>query len=255
MKSVNILAIAAVVLALIITAVILIAVFANPNEVRNEVGLLQCSTMTAVKEYAQRNELAYSDSVEGLTVGGVPLFGTDSTVNFTLQNEAVTKINVEYVLFQLEPEIAPEDVPEPTAKEVPADLPEDISEDELSEILYEEIEETNPVMQYVFSKEDKEAITKAFDKVKAGFEQYVDCAIAQYDVVPLQDGAAAEDDEEKFYQGLFLKEYSVRDRNNVLWILRFHAAYGQATATLSKIVDDSEYEGFIPVVDLTRVQE
>ena len=256
MKSVNILAIAAVVLAVVIAIVVLLVVFANPNETRNEVALLQCSTMTAVKEYAQRNELSYGDSVDGVIVENVPLFGTDSVVNFTFQDEAVSRINVEYVLFQLEPGIAPEDVPEATAKELPADLPEDISEDELFEIMYEEIEETNSVMQYVFTKEDREEIAKAFDAVKAGFEEYVGCGeITQYDVVPLGEGATAEDDEEKFYQGLFLKEYSVRDRNNVLWILRFHAAYGQSTAILSKIVDDSEYEGFIPVVDLTRVQE
>ena len=114
---------------------------------------------------------------------------------------------------------------------------------------------TEETTVYEFSDKEIEQIEESFKKIKTAFEKFVDCGeIKQFDSVPAhvaQDGETVpEEIEEQFYQGFIIKEYSVLDATGVLWILRFEASNGSASAILNKIVDQTEYEGFLPIIDL-----
>lgn len=224
MKKVNLLAIIAIVLAAAAAVAVWFFCFGNRGEEDTETALLNCSTVFDVEEYISAHGIeTYELSTDFCAVNGVSLFGADAEVEFAIENEAVSRIRVKYTLFQ--------------------DAFEELGETDL---------ETYDITQYRFSQEDKEYIEKAFNDLKERFEQYVGGTLEQYDLLPAQEGVSTEENEELFYQGLQIKEYSVRDRNGVLWLLRYQAAYGMAHATLMKIVDDFDYEGFIPGVDLTK---
>ncbi len=224
MKKVNLLAIAAIIL-LIIIAVVLLFCFGSHDERDNKVDLLKCSTVSDVEDCIKHSEVeAYELTDDYCMIYGISLFGADSQVEYTFSGEAVSRINIDFTIFQ--------------------DSFEGLSEEEL---------ESFDITQYQFAPEDKEIIQKAFDDVKTAFEQYVGCSIDHYDLIPAQIGTQIEDNEDLFYRGLLIREYSVRDRNNVLWLLRYQASYGMAHATLIKIVDDSGFEGFVPVIDMTKI--
>jgi len=224
MKKINFLAIIAAVLVVIIIAVTLFFVFGNRTEKDNSGEILNCSTVADVKEYIEQNKIeSYSFDTDYCYIGNISVLGSNSDVEFLFKNEATIQISVLYPLFQC--------------------IDENASEKEL---------ESFDVMSYEFTQNDKKDITNAFDKVKKGVENKLGCTLEKYDLIPTQNGLEIEDNEDKFYQGLFVREYSVRDRSGTLWLLRFEASYGLAQATLIKVVDDSGYEGFIPAIDMTK---
>lgn len=223
MKKVNLLAIIAIIL-VVVVAVVLLFCFGNRSESDNKGDLLKCSTVSDVEDYIRRNEIKrYELNDDACAIDGISVFGANSIVEISFQDKAVSRINVDYTLFQ--------------------DSFEGLSEEE---------RESFDITQYQFSQENKERIDKAFNEIKISFEQYVDGSVDHYDLIPTQEGVSIEENEDLFYQGLLIKEYSLRDRNNVLWLLRYQAAYGMAHATLIKIVDETGYEGFVPIVDLTK---
>ena len=106
--------------------------------------------------------------------------------------------------------------------------------------------------EYTFTAKDKEKIEEEFNKIKTAFGEYLGCELEQYDLVPVKVLEKIEDTDEAFYNGDVIREYSVRDSNGVLWILTFEASAGTSSAKLEKIMDEGEYMGFIPSIDLTK---
>lgn len=223
MKKINLLAIIAIVLVAIIVAVTLFFVIGSHNNNDTD-DILSCSTTASVKEYIEQNKIEiYSFETDYCHISDVPVLGSEATVEFFFNGESTSQIKAYYTLFQC--------------------IDENASEEEL---------ESFDVMSYEFTQNDKKEITDAFDKVKKGVEKKLGCTLEKYDLIPTQNGLEIEDNEDKFYQGLFVREYSVRDSSGMLWLLRFEASYGMAQATLIKVVDDSGYEGFIPAIDMTK---
>lgn len=223
MKKVNLLSIIAIVLFFSI-GVALFFVLGNKGNKSDVNDVLDCSTLSEVKEYIEQNKVeSYSFDTDICRMSNVSVLGCDASLDFYFENESTDQIKVYYTLFQC--------------------IDENASEEEL---------ESFDVMSYNFTQRDKEEIVKAFNNVKSSFERKIGCTLEQYDLVPAHEGVAIEDDDDKFYQGLLVKEYSVRDTSGILWLLRFEASYGMARATLIKVVDDSGYEGFIPKIDMTK---
>ncbi len=226
MKSINLLAIIAIVLVVVIIAVTLCFIIGKNGEKNDEIDVLNCSDLKEVKEFIEENEIeAYSFDTDYCHMSNVSVLNSEATVEIFFKNEATSQFKVYYTLFQC--------------------VDENASQEEL---------ENFDIMSYSFSQEDKDEINIAFDRVKKSFENKLGCILEQYDLIPTQEGVEVEDNDEKFYQGLLIKEYSVRDSWGTIWLLRLEASYGMARATLIKVVDDSGYEGFIPSVDMTKEQ-
>ena len=182
---------------------------------------------TELEEYIEKEEIdIYSFNIDMAYIGGITLFDTESEIEFYMHNGAVTEMNAYFLLFQ--PEMS--EMTEPPAEEA-------------------EPEATQP---YVFTDGEKAEIEAAFQTVKKGFEEYVGCSLKNYDIIPTHDTETLEDNDAAFYAGEFMKEYSVRDSNGILWILRYEASIGYASAILYKIVDETGFEGFVPSVDMTK---
>lgn len=114
--------------------------------------------------------------------------------------------------------------------------------------------EDGGVTEYSFTEAEKAQITKSFDALREQLERYYGCQLSEYDLVPIVDfgGTSITDSDKAFYDGIVLREYSVRDSNGTLWLLRCDAFNGIASALLCKIVDEYGYENFIPIVDMTK---
>lgn len=210
-----------------VTILLLALVACTQNGDGNSIDVLSVMTETELEEYIEKEDIEiYSFSVDMAYIGGVTLFDTESEIEFYMRNDAVTEMDVIFPLFQIEL----------------ADVSEPPTEETKEEIL----------KPYVFTDGEKSEIQSAFQKVKKGFEEYVGGTLESYDIIPTHDMEILEDNDDAFYAGEFVKEYSVRDRNGTLWILRYEASYGFATAVLYKMVDETGFEGFIPGVDLTK---
>ncbi len=224
MKKAYIVAIVVIVLGIVITAVSMSFEFNDSEEIEDKNELLKCLTVTEVKQFIDNHKVAnYVLNDDDCFINDISVLGSECVSNFIFDGEAVSQIKVEYTLFQ--------------------DAFEGLSDEEM---------ENYDFSQYKFSEEHKKLISDAFHNIKTEFESFVGCTISQYDVIPTQVGVSYEDSDDRFYQGHLVREYSVRDRNGVLWLLRYKAAYGTAHATLIKVVDDSGYDGFMPIVDLTK---
>ena len=221
-KRVNLIAIFSIILIFVIVAVSLFIILGNKTSDNNEI--LNCSTITEVKEYIENNDIAsYGFDSNYCHISDVSVMDLIADVEFLFKDEATAQITVFYDLFQK--------------------IDEDASQEEL---------ESFDVMTYKFTENDKKEIVNSFNKVKQNAENKFGCKFEKYDLIPTQEGLEIDNDENKFYEGLFVREYSVRDSYGMLWLLRFEASYGMARATLIKVVDDSGYEGFIPIVDMTK---
>lgn len=221
MKKVNILAVIGIILILIVLAIVFIT-FGNGKNEKNSI--LSAKNKAEVNEYIKSNKIElYGFESNHCYIDQINLLNSDSNMKiFFNENDETDQIVVDYTLFEY--------------------VNENISE--------EDIESTENETAYVLTNKDKEKIQKSFEKIKSAFEEYIGCEIKQYDLIPTYEGASTEDNDENFYSGNVIREYSVRDKAGALWLLRYEAANGGASATLMKIIDETEYEGFIPIVDM-----
>lgn len=225
MKKINLLAIMGVALLLVVIAGVLILVRRDDsNEDADKI--LQLVSKSEVKEYIELHDIEkFSFDTSGCYLGDVEVLGNEAQIEFYFnEKDDVKQIVTYYTLFQYVNDKAVED----------------------------EIESVEDSSLYNFTDKDKKKVEDAFNAVKEAFGKYIECELEQYDLIPTHEGASTEDENEDFYQGNVIREYSVRDRGGVLWLLRYEASYGNATATLVKLVDDSEYEGFIPTIDMSN---
>ena len=226
MKSVNIFAIVSVILVLIILAVTLFFVLGNRNDkkpVDDTTDIFDCLTIDDLKDYIKDNKIkTYYFETDSCYIESMLVLGVDAVVEFSFQNNYTSQIKATYQIFEC--------------------VDENAEEDNLKQI---------DVKSYQFTKKDKETIQEGFNKVKSGLEEKLGCKLEKYSLIPTREGLKIDDSEEEFYDGSFVREYSVRDKDGKLWILRFEASYGYSRATLIKLINDSEYDGFVPTVDIT----
>ena len=176
------------------------------------------------EKYISENSIkSYSFDADIAYIRGIDLFGATADIEFLMTEENFDEISVGYMLFQPSTEVYENDV----------DVPDEV-----------------PI--YQFTDKDKDDINKAFDVVKTGFEEYIGCTFEDYDLVPTVDSENLEKNEANFFDGKFIKEYSVRDSNGVLWIMQFEASYGSSTVVIHKLVNESGFDGFVPAIDLTK---
>ncbi len=188
--------------------------------------VIALSTEDEIKAYIDKNEISIYDFEEDIAyLLGIDVFGQGADVEFYLTEKKVKQINVTYYLF------------------FPGLGEEYLNENDIVE---------NDGTIYQFTQEDKDNITNKFNSIKDNFEQYIGCYFEKYDLVPTHNTETLEDTDESFYNGDFIKEYSVRDADGVLWIMQYEASMGTSTVVISKIVDESNFEGFIPAIDLTK---
>ncbi len=149
------------------------------------------------------------------------LFGETADVEFYMTDGNITEIAASFTLF------------ENFSKEMDGADEADVAVPELSE-------------------SDKKKTEQAFETVKSGFCEYVGCTFESYDVIATYGSDNPEDSEENFFNGRFIKEYSVRDSNGVLWLMHYAADSTYASVNIYKLVDETGYDGFIAAVDLTK---
>lgn len=104
-----------------------------------------------------------------------------------------------------------------------------------------------------FTQAEKEKIGASFDAIKEKLEKKLGTQLEQYDLLPSFEGVVLEDTEEQFYQGAHIREYSIRDEMGALWLFRYEVCGGIAQVSLTRLFDETGYEGFIPAVDMTKV--
>lgn len=115
-----------------------------------------------------------------------------------------------------------------------------------------EEEQLSSAYQHEFTQAEKEKINADFNAIKQKLAERLGTNLEEYDILPSFEGAVLEDTEEQFYQETHIREYSVRDKAGTLWLLRYEVCGGIVQASLTKLLDETGYEGFIPVVDLTK---
>lgn len=188
--------------------------------------MLALSTKDEIEEYIDKNRInIYGLEEDVFYLLGVEVLGQGADVEFYFNENNVNEINVTYYLF------------------FPGLNEEHYDETEIVE---------NEGTIYQFTQEDKDDITNKFNTIKDNFEQYVGAYFEMYDLIPTHTVESLEDTDESFYNGDFIKEYSVRDASGVLWIMQYEASVGTSTVNIKKIIDETDYEGFIPIIDLTK---
>lgn len=209
-----------VILVAILAVLIAVIILQSKNNKNNE-DIFSVSSKTDLQEYISNNKIeTYSFDKDIAYVGEIKLLGEESDIELYMTDDIVNQIYAHYLLFQNE--------------------------------IDEEQEDDADAQIYQFTEQDKENINKTFNTIKGNFEKYIGCTFDGYDVVPVASSDNTIDNEDNFYEGMFIKEYSVRDKNGVLWLMRFEASYGSASTSIYKILDESGYEGFIPRIDLTQ---
>ena len=130
----------------------------------------------------------------------------------------------------------------------------DISEGDKSEENDEKNEDdVEPITPtYSFSEKERNEIENKYNIIKNSFERFLKCGeIKTYDLIATHnEDSVSKDEAERFYSGDAIKELSVMDDQNILWLFRFEASNGSASVTILKIINQSEYSGFIPIIDM-----
>ena len=213
------------ILALVLVALICVIIFGpKPEETSKNVDILALSNRADLEKYMSENSIkSYSFDDDIAYVRSIELFGASADIEFLMADDVLDEISVGYVLFQ----------PALDEYENDTDVPDDV-----------------PV--YQFTDKDKEDINKGFGAIKAEFEKYIGCVFEDYDLVPTVDSENLEKSEANFFDGKYIKEYSVRDSKGILWIMQFEASYGSSTVIIHKFVDETGFEGFVPAIDLTK---
>lgn len=211
---------------LIIAGVISVIRFVPKTQdgIKESIDILCVSNESEIKQYIEEENVSiYSFDGDVAYIVGVDVFGTDADIELYMSEKMIEEINICSFLFM-----------------AGADQ---IAEDDSM------VEDNSDV--YQFTEEDKKSIEEKFSHIKENFEDYIGCTFTTYDIVPTRD-SVPEDTDENFYNGDFIKEFSVRDANGILWIMRYEASYGSSSVIISKIINESGFEGFIPSIDLTK---
>jgi hypothetical protein len=214
--------------AFLLMAIVLLCGCKENAEVPEKVslGIMEITDRAELEAYLEEKQLVedrdYTITPELCNLYGQNLLDSMADIEIAFEGERILWINARFDVFLHE-----------------------FSEDEM-------IDES--VTEYSFTEAEKEQITKSFDALREQLECYYGCQLSKYDLVPILDlgGSSITDPEKAFYDGLVLREYSVRDSNGILWLLRCDAFNGIASAVLYKIVDEYGYENFIPIVDMTK---
>ena len=223
MKKVNLLAVIAVALVLVACVVAFMFFLNNKPKEEDNVALLKYASVEEIENYIRDNEINnFFLSETNCLLENVDVLGKVTNVEYTLSQGSVLVANANYVLFQY------------------AD--ENVSDEELDSL---------DLLEYTFTDKDIKEINQRYDELLALFEGTVNCEFEQFDAIPVYDNNFEKSDKD-FYKGLFIKQYSVRDENGVLWFVSFEARYGSAYATISRVNDESNYEGYIPIIDMTK---
>ena len=213
------------ILLVILISLICIIVFGPKTNKGKNLDVLSISSRSEIENYIEQNNIeTYSFDEESACISNIDLFDFKADVNFIIFNDNVDEINIGFLLFQYT---------SGTEYENDTDVPEEV-----------------PV--YQFTDKDKNEISKTFNSIKKHFESYLGCTFEDYDVVPTINFEDIENNEDNFFDGKFVKEYSVRDGNGVLWIMRYEASYGSASVEIYKIINETGFEGFIPAIDMTK---
>lgn len=229
MKRINFLAIIIAVLVVIVVAVTMFFVFGSNEESKNNT-VSASTNANEIKSFIENNNIKnYSVDKDSAFLYDVEVFSDDADVEIIYSNDMIKTMTMNYTLF------------------LPYDEDEKIDVDDTEK----DIADTE-ITYYEFTEKDKENIEKSFNKIKDALGKELGCTIEQYDLIPTQSGVDLQDNTDMFFEGLFVKEYSVMDKFGILWFLRYEASYGVATATIVKVVNDESYKGIIPALDLTK---
>lgn len=223
MKKVNLIAIIVCAVVVFIIGVFLL----TSGKGSANIDLLSCNTKATVTEFIESNRVDnYTLDEQHCAFENLDVFGKESIVEVLFDTDAVSRIYVSWDLY----------------------------DPGMERILNEEIsgERLDTEYPHEYTQAERENVYSMFNSLKQKFEERVDIELEQYDLVPSYDGASLEDNDENFFQGSHIREYSVRDSAGILWLLRFEVCGGIAQVCLFKLVDETGYEGFIPVVDLTK---
>lgn len=215
MKKVNLFAVAGIVIATIVAVVLLVS-FSGKKEKETTLDIFECSNVSEIKEYAEKNKVQYyGNDDDSLTISNSNVLGYDTEVVFFLIDEEVYKSEAYIPLFEYVSEEAQDDY------------------------------------NYKFSEEDKKDIEESISEVLSRLGNEFGCTIEQYDIVKNGKDVTYDNEEEAFFDGLITREYSIRDKEGRLWLLRIAAYQNYSNAILIQVADESNYEGFIPSVDLS----
>lgn len=220
MKKKIIISVTAIVL---IVAVVASIVLFGDSDKSSGSEVFSVHTEEDIKKFVKNNNIkSYGFDEDTAYINEIELFDGTAAVEFYMTDGNITEIYADFILFENFAEH------------------EDDS-DEIEEVAVEEL-----------SDSDKKHIEKNFEEIKTAFSEYMGCTFESYDVLATYGKENVEDTDENFYSGNFIKEYSVRDKYGVLWIMRYGAVPEYASVSICKLVDETGYEGFIPAVDLTK---
>lgn len=233
MKKVKVIVIIACIVILALIGVLLLTSNKEPEkETQPETktfDILSCASKAKVTEFIEGNQVEdYTMDDQYCTLYNLTVFEKASDVEVLFQKDAVSQMIVSWELY------------DPIA--------EQISNGEITE------EQQGTQSPYPYTKAQRESSSSMFQTLKKNFEERFGVELQQCDRIPAYEGASLEDTDEVFFQGSHIREYSVRDQDGILWLLRFEICGGIAQACLLKLVDETGYEGFIPMIDLTKAQ-
>lgn len=223
MKKVNLIAIIVCVVIAVIIGVFLL----TSGNSSAKIDLLSCNSKATVTQFIEENKIdSYTMDDSHCTLSNLALFGKESNVEVLFDYDTVSRMSVSWELYD--------------------PFKEMFANGQGSE------EELGTEYQYEYTQAEKEDVLSTFNSLKQRFQEKLDVELVHYDLIPSYDGASLEDNDEQFFQGSHIREYSVRDRAGILWLFRFEICGGIAQVDLFKLADETGYEGFIPVVDLTK---
>lgn len=192
-----------------------------------KIDILNCNNRGMVTEFIKDNKLSnYTFDAQHGSFSGLPVLNKEANVEILFENDAIEQISVVWEIYN--------------------PIKVLVANGQLSK----EPQETEYVHKY--TKEEIDTVNLSFASLKEKLEDRFGVTLEQYDLSPAYDGASLEDNDEEFFKGSHIREYSVRDEAGTLWILRFEICGGLGQAGLLKLVDENGYEGFIPAVDLTK---
>ena len=212
-----------------LAAIVLVAavlIFSMEREAPNT-DVLTCATRTAVEDFIEANKIKqYALDDASCIFNSLVVLDKEASVEVSFSEETVSRISAVWELF------------DGHMAHAAADQGEE-----------DDVVNADP---YEFTQAEKDEVRASFDALREKLEERLGAKLEQYDILPVYEGAVLEDTEDQFYQGTHIREYSVRDKAGTLWILRFEACSGVVKASLVKLLDETGYEGFLPVVDLTK---
>ena len=223
MNKVKLIAIITSVVLVVIAGVLLLTLGRNSVEY----DLLSCNTKGMLEDYIDGNKITnYVLDEQHCSFNSLSIFGRESSAEVLFDNDAIEQISVSWELYD------------------PIKIL--VANGEITE------EQANTEYVHKYTQEEIESLNLSFASLKKEMENRFGIILEHYDLIPTYDGASLEDNAEHFLNGSYIREYSVRDKSGVLWFLRFEICGGIGHASLIKLIDETGYEGFIPILDMTK---